>query len=161
MNIYEQILEQMREYSDLFDTLIDFEQKKFEAVKENNLDVIDEFLKTEQVYLLKVRGLDGKREEILKKSGFEGYTFRQLINDAEGGVRDELEILFGELEKKTENFKKLMDSLNSFVDMKLFSVEEALERIREFEGKSEGTMYEKDAKNQVKVPQARFKSTKA
>lgn len=161
MSVFEEIKKQMEEYSHTFDVLLDFEQRKFNAVKQKDLDVIDEYLKEEQAYLLQLRGFDKKREVLLKANGYEGYTFRQVINEAAGEEKADLENLYVEIEQKLDRFKKLMQTIDSYIDLQLFSVESAIEMINEFEGKKEINTYDKDAKSTPKEPQARFKSTKA
>ncbi len=161
MTVFEEIKKQMDVYSQTFDVLLDFEQRKFDAVKEKDLDVLDEYLKEEQAYLLQLRGLDSKREELLKKNGYSGYTFRQIIDEAQGDERAELENIYDAIFQKLEIFKKLMQTIDSYIDLQLFSVEGAIEKINEFEGRHDVNTYEKDAKNTPKEPQARFKATKA
>ena len=162
MSIFEQIKKQMEEYSAAFDVLVDFEQRKFAAVKAKDLEIIDEYLKEEQAYLLQLRGFDSKRDELLKANGYDGYTFRQIIDESEGEERAELENLYITVSQKLDRFKKLMQTIDSYIDLQLFSVEGAIEMINEFEGKKkEVSTYERDAKNTPKEPQSRFKSTKA
>ncbi|MGP1570472.1 MAG: flagellar protein FlgN [Eubacteriales bacterium] len=161
MAVFEEVKNQMQEYSQTFDVLLEFEQRKFEAVKEKDLDVIDEYLKEEQAYLLQLRGFDQKREALLKANGYSGYTFRQIINEADGEEKADLENLYTEIEQKIDRFKKLMKTIDSYIDLQLFSVESAIEKIHEFEGKQQLNTYEKDAKSTPKEPKARFKSTKA
>jgi len=90
MNNYAEIKEVIEEYIKLMDLLIDFEQKKLNAVKDKDIQKLDSFLKEEQVYLLKLKGLDQKREGIQKKLGVEGLTYRQIIEKTEGTLRSEL-----------------------------------------------------------------------
>lgn len=162
MNIYEEILGQMQEYSAIFDVLIDFEQEKFEAVKDQKLETLDGYLKKEQAYLLQVRGLEVRREELLKKAALpQTHTFRQIINDAEGDIKGDLQNLYQELDDKIARFKNILESVNEYIDLKLFSVEGALDKIREFEGQKEPKLYDKNAKKTVQRAKTRFESTKA
>ncbi len=87
MEDYAEIRGIIDEYITLMDKLIDFEQEKLQAVKVKDLKKLDAFLKEEQAYLLKLRGLDQKREKLQKQLGAEGLTYRQIIERTEGDTR--------------------------------------------------------------------------
>ena len=59
----------------LFDDLADVEQTKLDAVKERNVDTLNDCMKEEQAYLLQFRGLDKKRETLQKDEIFRNHSY--------------------------------------------------------------------------------------
>lgn len=123
MDKYAEIKDIIAEYIVLMDRLINFEQNKLQAVQEKNNEQLDIFLKEEQVYLLQLRGLDQKRETTQKKFGMEGLTYRQIIDSSDGTIRNDLESAYSILSSKTIEFKSLMDTIKSYIDVRLHTID--------------------------------------
>lgn len=119
----------MDEYTALMDILIAFEKEKLEAVKKKKTSELDDFLKKEQAYLLQLRGLDGKREKLQKEYGFEGMTYRQLIDKAESDIKRELQESFTALSAKTNEFRNIVKTINSYIDIQLHTIDAVLEKM--------------------------------
>ena len=155
----------MDEYVALLDELIVFEEGKLDAVKKGNIEDLDRFLKEEQVHLLQFKGLDSRREKLQMELGFDGLTYREIISKTNGELRQQLEESFTVLESKTNHFKGLIKTINSCIDVKLHTIDVALERFgAEPVSKPTQTtgIYDKIS-GDMNVPAAglRFKSTKA
>ncbi|WP_312095212.1 flagellar export chaperone FlgN [Aminipila sp.] len=162
MNNYAEIKDVIEEYIKLMDLLIDFEQKKLNAVKEKDIQKLDNFLKEEQVYLLKLKGLDQKREGIQKKLGVEGLTYRQIIEKTEGTLRSELENSYEILAVKTKQFNETLNTLKSYIDIRLHTIEEFMKQLGAEPVKNVQTgIYDKISNNSGKAPEHYLKSTKA
>lgn len=116
------------EYIELLEKLTIFEQQKLEAVSTKATEQLDNFLKEEQVYLLQLRGLDQKREKLQKDSGLEGLTYRQIIDKAQGTERTQLETSYEILSARTKVFKQTINTLKSYIDIRLHSIDEVRER---------------------------------
>lgn len=164
MNNYMEIKEIIDEYIKLMDKLIGFEQEKLKAVETKNIEHLDSFLNEEQVYLLQLRGLDQKRETILKKSGMEGLTYRQIINgidSSQSSVRSELENSFEILSVKTNQFKEIINTIKTYIDLRLHTIEAFMERFGAPPSQDAGTgIYDKIAGQSNTNNASRFKSTK-
>ncbi|QIB68390.1 flagellar protein FlgN [Aminipila butyrica] len=166
MNKYMQIKDIMDDYISLMDELIRFEQDKLKAVENKNIEHLNSFLKAEQVYLLQLRGLDTKREAAMKAVGLEGLTYRQIINGidpSEGSIRSELESSYEELSIKTNQFREIIQTLKTHIDLRLHTIETFMNK---FGGQpstpAELGIYDKIAQQQEGGSAAgRFKPTKA
>lgn len=126
MNKYMQIKDIMDDYIFLMDELIRFEQDKLKAVENKEIEHLDSFLKAEQAYLLQLRGLDSKRETVMKAQGMEGMTYRQIINSidtSEAELRSELESSYEELSVKTSQFQEIIQTLKTHIDLRLHTIE--------------------------------------
>nr|WP_315024610.1 flagellar protein FlgN [uncultured Aminipila sp.] len=167
MNNYVEIKEIMDEYIKLMDKLISFEQEKLEAIKDKKIDQMDMFLKEEQAYILQLRGLDGKREATQKRLGVEGLTYRQIINQieqAEDSLRVELENSYQVLSIKTKQFKEIISTIKTYIDIRLHTIDAFIEKISTAPPQSvQSGIYDKIANQNDDVNNriSRFKSTKA
>lgn len=161
MNNYMQIKDIIDEYIKLMDLLINFENEKLEAVKMKDINKLDTFLKEEQVYLLKLRGLDKKREDIQKNMGFEGMTYREIIQTSEGSLRSELENSYGILSAKTQQFNQILNTLKTHIDIRLHTIDTFMKRVGVEPSKNAQTgIYDSISRNEEKAPEYHIKSTK-
>lgn len=141
----------------LFDELKGFEEKKLGAVVGNDVLRLESLMNEEQAYLLKMRGLDQKREKIQKEMGMEGKTFRQMI---EAAPEEQKEIMKGLKEVLDQKAKVLQEA----VGKTKVSIESHLQRLdrmmQNVEKDSRG--YNKTGARESKTPTAtRFKPTRA
>lgn len=165
MNGYIEIKGIMDEYISLMDKLITFEKEKLQAIQGKKTEELDAFLKEEQAYLLQLRGLDQKREKIQKENGFEGMTYRQIIAKAQGDMQHDLDESFQQLDVKTKEFKELIKTINSYIDIKLHTIDAVMEKFgAEPPAKTpQSGVYDRISKEQETTPMGlhKFKSTKA
>ena len=165
MSRYMAVKEIMDEYISLMDKLIEFETEKLNAIKINKAKDLDKFLKEEQVLLLQLRGLDVKREKFLRENGLEGKKYREIIDLAEGEEKGELDKSFSILSAKTKDFKSLIRTINSYIDIKLHTIDAVIDKLGgtpSQRGEKMG-VYDRINKGQEDTANAvhRFKPTKA
>ena len=79
MNDFSQFTEIIKEFIALFDNLIPIEQEKLDAAVKNRITFVEDCMHKEQAAVLKLRGLEQRREAEQKRLGMEGYTFRQIL----------------------------------------------------------------------------------
>ena len=70
MDQFSNFIKLLNDYIALFDALIEVEQEKLIAAKKNRVTFVEEAMKKEQVFILKLRGFDKKREQLQQKLGF-------------------------------------------------------------------------------------------
>lgn len=102
MEQFEQIINQLIA---LFDEQLPLEQEKLRAVQEDNVAAVEDCMKREQAVVLKLRGLDKKREDILKANGWEGRTFREIIELVPPEKQPDYRLLLERLENAISLFQ--------------------------------------------------------
>lgn len=110
------------EYIALFDQLIAFESKKLDAIAANDVELLDLQMKDEQAYLLKLKGLDIKREKLQKQMNMESLSFREIISKLDGESKEVLQKSFEILTRKTEEMKAAAKSTKSYIELHLHSL---------------------------------------
>lgn len=105
MDQFEQIIKQMIA---LFEEQLPLEQEKLRAVQEDDVAAVEECMKREQAVVLKLRGLEQKREKIQKDNGWDGMTFREIIDLAP----EEKQLSYRQLLEKLQNSISLFQDMN-------------------------------------------------
>lgn len=113
MEQFEQVIEQL---IGLFEEHLPLEEEKRKAASESNLAALEDCMTREQAIMLKLRGLEQKRENVLKQNGWEGKTFREIIDIAPA-------------EKKAV-YSDLYERMNTAVNMFREANESAMETVR-------------------------------
>lgn len=140
----------------LFGNLIALENKKIDAIAENNAALLDQHMNEEQAYLMQMRGLDHKREKVQKQLDSSGLTFRQMIEKFESSERETLDTLYGELSSKSSELKDAISTARKYIDLHLSTITALLERLEGTDG-----IYDKKGEMGQKDPPTRFAPTKA
>lgn len=113
MDQFQSVIEQM---ISLFDEYLPLEEKKLKAVKENDLVALEDCMTQEQAVVLKLRGLEKKREDAQKANGWEGKRFREIIGLVPEEQQAEYQRLFETLSRSVKLFhsanKSAMDTMN-------------------------------------------------
>lgn len=128
MSNYNEIQLIMEEYTSVMDKLIVFENNKLQAIDEKNNELLDKFLKDEQVYLLQLKGLDQKRETLQKKLGIEGLTYRNIIDITDIDHKSDMEATYQILASKIEEFKNLTEAIKTYIDLRLHTIDALMEK---------------------------------
>ncbi|WP_352400306.1 flagellar export chaperone FlgN [Anaerotignum sp.] len=113
----------------LIETLINIEQDKLKAVSTNDLDLLNSCIKNEQVQVLKLRGLDKKREQIQTDLGYENLSFREIIKLLPIEQQAESKKLFTILQQTTNQFNALNGSVKTALDVNLHSINTTLSKL--------------------------------
>jgi hypothetical protein len=111
-------------------SLIAIEQDKLSAITKKDLEKLDACIKEEQVQVMKFKGLDKKREQLLVSLGYDGLSFSQIISTLDGSEKNETQKLFDLLKKCTKDFGTINSSVKTAIDINLHSVNKALDRLK-------------------------------
>lgn len=110
----------------LFKDLIQIEEEKLEAAGKNRVTYVEDCMNKEQAAILKLRGLEKKRETVQEKLGFKGYTFQQILSETTGGEQDQLRKLFDTLSHQVRQFQDTNESARSVIEINLHMINKAV-----------------------------------
>jgi hypothetical protein len=94
MKNYDEFYDFMEQYTDFYAEVSENEKTKMDALASENLELINKVLADYQVFVSKAENYEKRREELFKKIGLDGKTFREIIDMETGDRREELEDLF-------------------------------------------------------------------
>nr|WP_314462367.1 flagellar export chaperone FlgN [uncultured Clostridium sp.] len=112
----------------LFKELTQIEQIKIEAVKKNMVSYVEDCMNKEQAAVLKLRGLEKKREACQLDMGFEGYTFKQILDTTTGEEHSRLQQLFDTLSYHVSLFQDTNESARAMLEISLHNINKAIIR---------------------------------
>ena len=142
----------------LFEELIDFENKKLDAIAANEVAVLDQYMNSEQVYLMKMRGIENRREKVQTQLGVPDLTFREIIEKFQDSEKEPLNTLYEQLSSKTVELKDSIAATKRYIVLHLNAVTTLLER---FEGNNTTYGRSGEKEEQPSSPPPRFTPTKA
>lgn len=110
----------------LFQELIQIEQTKLEAVKNNRITYVEDCMNKEQAAIMKLRGLDKKREICQDKLGYKDYTFQQILSELPDPEDNPLKKLFDTLSRQIKQFQSVNESARSVIEINLHMIDKTL-----------------------------------
>lgn len=110
----------------LFEHLCEVEQRKLAVVQKSQVTYLEDCMNEEQAAILKMRGLDSRREKCQERLGWKGDSFRQILDKATDTERDELQPLFASLSHQVAAFRDLSDSAKTMIEINLHQVNKAI-----------------------------------
>ena len=117
----------------LFEEYLPLEQKKLKAVQVDDVATVEACMTQEQALILKLRGLEQKREAALKELGWEGKSFSQIIQLAPEEEKQELQQLFDDLDRSIGVFKDVNDNAMTTMSVHLKDLQKVI-KIKDPEG---------------------------
>lgn len=122
----EQFQSVIKEMIALFNEYLPLEEKKLKAVTENDLVALEDCMTQEQAVVLKLRGLEKKREDAQHANGWEGKRFREIIGLVPEGQRAGFQQLFEELERSIGLFQSANSSAMDTININLRQIGKAI-----------------------------------
>lgn len=126
MNDYSSFIKVIKDFIQLFEAMIPLEQKKLDSVVNQKISVVEDCMNQEQAAILRLKGLEIKRQKIQKELGVEDLTFRQILEKVSPEIKDNLQPLFDELTEKIHTFQSINASAKDAIEVNLHVVQSAL-----------------------------------
>lgn len=126
MNDFTAFTKVIEEFITLFEHLISIEQEKLDAAVKNRVTFVEDCMHKEQAAVLQLRGLEQKRETEQKHLGMEGFTFRQILEEAPAETAASLKPLFDQLSERVAAFRSVSDSAKNIIEVNLHMIQSAL-----------------------------------
>lgn len=139
----DKLYELLNEYKDIYLDLLELEYEKYDAVIQNNINILDEAVSKEQAHYLKIRGIEQKREKLVCSLGIDGLTFKEIISTIEDdNAKEKFLKLYNELTDIITDLKKMSDLLKTVIDVRKIKIKNALDDL----GVKENTYNNRDSK---------------
>jgi Mg2+ and Co2+ transporter CorA len=110
----------------LFQNLIQIEQSKLEAAVKNRVTHVEDCMNQEQAAILKLRGLEKKREVCQEQLGYKNDTFQQILSKTTGTEHNQLKKLFDSLSYQVRQFQEVNESARSMIEVNLHMINKEL-----------------------------------
>ena len=127
MRAPESLIPVLEQLCTVLEQLCRVEADKLNVVSADHPDQLESLLNDENMLLLQLRGLDKKRSDLLRKSGLEGLTFRQILmqEDSEEVVAL-LSPILERLSSQAEKLKKIKGGTDRLIRIRMKQLEQRL-----------------------------------
>lgn len=98
------------------------EQEKLNAITQKKLTALDDCMKKQQAQILKLRGLDKKREQIQADLGFANISYKEILTKLNGSEEQIAITLFNTLQESTDAFYALNSITKAALNDNLYRV---------------------------------------
>ena len=88
----------MEEYTVFLEEMVEREKEKYAALVSYDPKRTDKAVAEQQAFNMRLAQLEERREETQRRAGWEGCTFREIIDRAEGAEKEALADLFARFE---------------------------------------------------------------
>lgn len=127
MRAPESLIPVLEQLCTVLEQLCQVEADKLTVISADRPDQLESLLNDENMLLLQLRGLDKKRSDLLRKSGLEGLTFRQILmqEDSEEVVAL-LSPILERLSIQAEKLKKVKGGTDRLIRIRMKQLEQRL-----------------------------------
>ena len=127
MRAPESLIPVLEQLCTVLEQLCQVEADKLTVISADRPDQLESLLNDENMLLLQLRGLDKKRSDLLRRSGLEGLTFRQILmqEDSEEAVAL-LSPLLERLSSQAEKLKKVKGGTDRLIRIRMKQLEQRL-----------------------------------
>ena len=127
MRAPESLIPVLEQLCPVLEQLCQVEADKLTVISADRPDQLESLLNDENMLLLQLRGLDKKRSDLLRKSGLEGLTFRQILmqEDSEEVVAL-LSPILERLSSQAEKLKKIKGGTDRLIRIRMKQLEQRL-----------------------------------
>lgn len=121
----------LKESADLYKSFLELEYEKYDAVIKNDIDALDDIVSKEQVYYMKMRGVDQRREKLVETMGCKGLTLKEIIAADIIKNNDELTEKYNELSEIIQEVKKINSLCKTLIEVRMHKIDDALVQLGE------------------------------
>ena len=127
MRAPESLIPVLEQLCTVLEQLCRVEADKLTVVSADHPDQLESLLNDENMLLLQLRGLDKKRSDLLRRSGLDGLTFRQILmlEDSEVAVAL-LSPILERLSIQAEKLKKVKGGTDRLIRIRMKQLEQRL-----------------------------------
>lgn len=127
MRAPESLIPVLEQLCTVLEQLCQVEADKLTVISADRPDQLESLLNDENMLLLQLRGLDKKRSDLLRRSGLEGLTFRQILmqEDSEEVVAL-LSPILERLSSQAEKLKKIKGGTDRLIRIRMKQLEQRL-----------------------------------
>lgn len=130
------------------------EDEKAEAASRKRHELMDDYIKEEQALILKLRGLEQRRTQLARSLGWDGLTFRQILDTVSPSRKEALLPLFEGLQQQLSRLTQARQAAEKIIRVRLHECNTVIARQQGGSYDSSGSVNPKEP-----LPSGRLHST--
>lgn len=123
----------LKENIELYNNFLELENEKYEAALKDDISTMDDIVSKEQAYYLQMRGLENKRDKVLKDLGFNDKTLKEIIELSENEQKLKLTEMYDELNRLIKELKKIKTLCKNIFEVRIHRVDRVMKQLGEKE----------------------------
>lgn len=135
---FKQIITELIQY---FENLNTLENQKLEAIKKRDIFKMENYMKIEQAEVLKLRGLDKKREKIQADLSYDSLSFEQIISQLPSDQQQPLKSLYDQLQTEVALYKSISSTAKSIIESTLNRIDTTITDLKNKQNPKSGQFY--------------------
>lgn len=114
------------EMTDFFQKFLPLEKEKLKAAENKQVTFVEECMTKEQAMILKLRGYEKQREDILKKAGLEGKTLSEITQMLSGEEKVQMEAVTEAFSRSVREFHSVNEEALKLIQLNLRELDAVL-----------------------------------
>lgn len=123
----------LEESSELYENFIKVEYEKYDAVIKDDIKKLDEVIEQEQVFYLKVKGLEHKKEKLIETMCMKDKSLKEIICLCDEDESLRLKSMYDRLLKALNDFKRINLECKTIIEVRLHRIDVAMSVLGEKE----------------------------
>jgi flagellar biosynthesis/type III secretory pathway chaperone len=115
---------------EFYQKFLDFETEKYGCLEQNKLDKLNDFMKREQAFVLKARGLEQERAGLMRQTPQPKARFREVIPLFPSGSREQIQNLYEKLSSVLTELKETNHRSSLLMERKLRRASAVVDRLK-------------------------------
>lgn len=112
----------------VFKELTEMESRMLQAAEQKRAAMIEEYMIKEQAVVMQLRGLEKEKDRVQAAAGYEGMTFRDILNRCEADEKSILLPLFDELSRAVQIFQEVHEDTVMLIELNLRQIKRISEQ---------------------------------
>lgn len=121
----------LNEFTELYDSFIKIEYDKYNSIITDDIKTLDEIISKEQVFYLKMKGLEQRLDKFLNSMDMKDKTLKQIIDLAKEEDCSKLKLIYDKLLKLINDFKKINKECKTLIEVRLHKIDKAMSELGE------------------------------
>jgi len=121
----------LKESIELYKSFLELEYAKHDAIIKNDIDELDAIVSDEQVYYMKMRGVDQKRERLVETMGCTGMTLKEILDTDKIESNKDLKEKYNELNDLIQEVRKINSLCKTLLEVRMRKIDDALVQLGE------------------------------
>ncbi|WP_326910460.1 flagellar protein FlgN [Sedimentibacter sp. MB31-C6] len=133
----------LQECIELYENFLELEYEKYDVVIKNDIEKLDEIVAKEQVFYMKMRGVEQKREKLIVNMNMKEKTLKEIILLSEEDKKHIMTSLYDKLTKLITDVKKINGLCKTLIEVRLHRIDKVMSEM----GENNNTYTNREAKN--------------
>lgn len=133
----------LQECIELYENFLELEYEKYDVVIKNDIEKLDEIVAKEQVFYMKMRGVEQKREKLIVNMNMKEKTLKEIILLSEEDKKHIMTSLYDKLTKLITDVKKINGLCKTLIEVRLHRIDKVMSEM----GENDNTYTNREVKN--------------